>query len=151
VPTGVPEPQLTAWRALLNAHAALTERIEQELAAANLPPLSWYDVLWAVRRAPDRRIRMAQLADSLTLSRGGLTKLAARLESEGLLGREPADEDGRGSYATITDEGTAALRRMWTVYSRVLRETFAAAIEANEAQMIASALDRANRAARRDR
>lgn len=143
MPPGVPEPQLSAWRAMLNAHTALVERIDAELAAANLPPLSWYDVLWAVRRAPGRRIRMAQLADSLTLSRGGLTKLADRLESEGLLRREPADDDGRGFYAAITDEGIAILRRMWSVYSRVLRETFAASIDAREGQVIASALNRA--------
>lgn len=148
MPPGVPEPQLSAWRAVLNAHAELVSRIEAELAAANLPPLGWYDVLWAVRRAPGRRIRMAQLADSLTLSRGGLTKLVDRLEHEGLLRREPADDDGRGFYAAITEAGTAVLRRMWTVYSRVLRETFAASIDEDEARVIASALGRAKTAAR---
>jgi DNA-binding MarR family transcriptional regulator len=91
---------------------------------------------------------MARLADSLTLSRGGLTKLADRLEQEGLLRREPADDDGRGSYAVITDEGIAMLRRMWTVYSRVLRESFAASIDEDEARVIAAALDRAKSAAR---
>jgi DNA-binding MarR family transcriptional regulator len=144
---GVSEPQLSAWRAVLNAHAALVTRIEAELAASNLPPLAWYDVLWAVRRAPGRRLRMAELADSLTLSRGGLTKLADRLERDGLLVREPAEDDGRGSYAAITAAGTAMLRRMWTVYSRVLREAFAASIGDDEARTIAGALERANQAA----
>ena len=148
MPSSVPEPQLSAWRAVLNAHAALVDRIERELAAADLPPLSWYDVLWAVRRTPSRRVRMAQLADSLTLSRGGLTKLAARLEREGLLRREPAENDGRGFYAVITDEGSAMVRRMWTVYARVLRDAFASAVEPGEAEVIVSALDRAKRAAR---
>jgi DNA-binding MarR family transcriptional regulator len=148
MPTGVPEPHLSAWRAVLNAHAVLVDRIEHELTLANLPPLSWYDVLWAVRRAPGRRIRMAQLADSLTLSRGGLTKLADRLEREGLLRREPADDDGRGFYATITDKGVALLRQMWAVYSRVLRQSFAASIDECEAQVIASALARTERATR---
>ena len=79
----VPEPHLTAWRALLNAQAALVGKVEEALAEASLPPLSWYDVLWAIRRAPGRRIRMAELANSLTISRGGLTKLFDRLESSG--------------------------------------------------------------------
>jgi DNA-binding MarR family transcriptional regulator len=147
MPTGVAEPHLTAWRALLNAHAALVARVEQELAAGGLPPLSWYDVLWAVRRAPARRVRMAELAHSLTVSRGGLTKLADRLEAAGLLRREPADDDGRGYYAAITEDGNELLRRMWTVYSRVLRDSFAAALDENEARMIAAALDRAKDAA----
>jgi DNA-binding MarR family transcriptional regulator len=148
MPTGVPEQHLSAWRAVLNAHAMLVERIESELARAGLPPLSWYDVLWAVRRAPGRRIRMGQLAENLTLSRGGLTKLVGRLEEEGLLRREPADDDGRGYYATITDPGVTLLRRMWAVYSRVLREAFVAPIEQDEASVIAAALTRAQRAAR---
>src|SRR5206468_1728812 len=125
-------------------------RIEGELAEAGLPPLSWYDVLWAVRRAPGRRVRMAELAHHLTISRGGLSKLADRLEDAGLLQREPAAEDGRGYHAAITDAGTEMLRRMWTVYSRVLRQSFAASIDANDAQVIAAALDRAKEAAAGD-
>jgi DNA-binding MarR family transcriptional regulator len=143
----VPEPHLSAWRALLNSHAALVARVEEALAEADLPPLAWYDLLWAVRRAPERRVRMAELAASLTLSRGGLTKLADRLETAGLLRREPADDDGRGFYAVLTQDGNNLLRRMWPVYSRVLRETFVAAVSAKEAKAIAAGLTRASNAA----
>src|SRR4029453_19284931 len=120
----VPEPPLSAWRALLNAHAAVIARVEEALASAELPPLAWYDVLWAVRGAPGKQVRMAELAEGLTLSRGGITKLVDRLESAGLLRRERAEDDGRGYYAVLTDEGEQMLRRMWPVYARVLRETF---------------------------
>jgi DNA-binding MarR family transcriptional regulator len=143
----VPEPHLSAWRAVLNAHASVVDRVEQALAEADLPPLAWYDVLWAVRRAPDRRIRMAELADSLTLSRGGPTKLADRLEACGLLRRERAEDDGRGLYAVLTEAGDETLRRMWPVYSRVLRATFVDALTADEAAVIATGLDRAKAAA----
>jgi DNA-binding MarR family transcriptional regulator len=139
----VTEPHLSAWRAVLNAHATVVARVEQALGEAALPPLAWYDVLWALRRAPERRVRMAELADSLTLSRGGVTKLADRLEAAGLLRREPAAQDGRGLYAVLTEAGEEMLRQMWPVYSRVLRETFVEAISADEAAVIAAALDRA--------
>jgi MarR family len=76
---------------------------------------------------------MAELADSLTLSRGGLTKLADRLEAAGLLRREPVADDGRGLNAVLTEAGEEMLRRMWPVYSRVLHETFVEAITADEA------------------
>jgi len=143
----VPEPHLSAWRAVLNAHTSVVARVEEALAAAALPPLAWYDVLWAVRGAPGRRVRMAELANSLTLSRGGLTKLADRLEAAGLLRREPADDDGRGLYAVLTAAGEEMLRRMWPVYSRVLSDTFVAAITGDEAAAIAAGLDRAKAAA----
>jgi DNA-binding MarR family transcriptional regulator len=146
--SGVPEPHLGAWRALLNAHASLVGRIEERLAAAGLPPLTWYDVLWALRRSPERRLRMADLAAELTISRGGLTKLADRLEQAGLLRRESAEGDGRGLYAVLTDEGDATLGRIWPVYAGVLREAFVGAVSAAEADTIAAGLARAAEAAR---
>ena len=120
--TRVPEPQLSAWRALLGAHAAVVTRVEQALAAAGLPPLAWYDVLWAVRESPQRRVRLGELAAKLTISRGGMTKLVDRLEQAGLLRREPTPDDRRGSYAVLTAAGETTLKRMWPTYSRVLSQ-----------------------------
>ena len=145
--TRVPEPHLSAWRALLNTHASVVGRVEEALAEADLPPLAWYDVLWAVRRAPGKRARMAELAEGLTLSRGGVTKLVDRLEAAGLLRRERTEDDGRGFYAVLTDDGERMLRRMWPVYAGVLRDTFVDALSENEAGVIASGLDRAKEAA----
>jgi DNA-binding MarR family transcriptional regulator len=143
----VPEPHLSAWRALLNAHASVVGRIDEALANAGLPPLSWYDVLWAVRRAPGKQVRMAELADGLTLSRGGITKLVDRLESAGFLRRERAKDDGRGFYAALTDAGEEMLRRMWPVYARILRETWVDTLSDEEAAVISAGLARAKDAA----
>jgi DNA-binding MarR family transcriptional regulator len=91
---------------------------------------------------------MADLAAELTISRGGLTKLADRLEQAGLLRRESAEGDGRGLYAVLTDEGDATLGRIWPVYAGVLREAFVGAVSAAEADAIAAGLARAAEAAR---
>ena len=141
----VPEPHLSAWRAVLNAHASVVGRVEDALGSAGLPPLAWYDVLWAVRRAPGKQVRMAELADGLTLSRGGVTKLVDRLESAGLLRRERAEDDGRGFYAALTADGEKMLRRMWPVYAAALQETFVGALSEKEARAIAGALTAAAR------
>jgi len=102
--------------------------VEAALGEAGLPPLGWYDVLWPLHRAAGRRLRVGALAEQVTLSRTGLTRLLDRIEREGLLRREPAPEDRRGSYVVITPAGSAMLRRMWPVYERVLHETFAARV-----------------------
>jgi DNA-binding MarR family transcriptional regulator len=143
----VPEPQLDAWRALLSAHASLVGHVEQALADAALPPLSWYDLLWAIRRNPDKRIRMADLAANLTLTRGGVTKLTDRLEKAGLLRRIPVADDRRGLNAEITSAGEELLRKMWPVYAGVLRKTFAEVVSDREAKVITTALRRAADAA----
>jgi DNA-binding MarR family transcriptional regulator len=118
------EADLATWRAFLNAHTVVIQRIEQDLKAHGLPPLSWYDVLWPLHRAEDGRLRINQLAKEVVLSRTGLVRLVDRLEAAGLLRREPVPEDGRGCYAVITSEGAATLRRMWPVYRRHIDQDF---------------------------
>jgi len=119
------EETLGAWRALITAHAAVVNRVEHDLAEAGLPPLGWYDALWPLHRAPGRRLRMSALADQVTQSRTGLTRLVDRMERAGMVRREPVPEDRRGAYVAITPEGSALLRKMWPVYERSLERWFA--------------------------
>jgi DNA-binding MarR family transcriptional regulator len=135
------EAELATWRAFLNAHSVVIQRIEQDLKDHGLPPLSWYDVLWPLQRAEEERLRMNQLAEDVLLSRTGLVRLVDRIEAAGLLRREPVLEDGRGSYAVITSEGAATLRRIWPVYRRHIEEDFLAPLGAG-ATRLRTALER---------
>src|SRR5688500_20117386 len=95
--TDIPEPYLAAWRSFLSAHAVVLDRVEAALSAASLPPLAWYDVLWPLYRAPQRRLRMGQLAgEVVTIGRTGLSRLVDRIEGAGLLRREAVADDRRG-------------------------------------------------------
>ena len=136
-----------AWRALITAHAAAVERIERGLLEAGLPPLSWYDVLLELSASPGCRLRMHELARAVVLSRSGLTRLVDRLEKSGLLRREPDPEDGRGSFAVLTDEGARMREKMWPVYAKGIAEHFGAHVSEEEAEILTRALGRV-RAAR---
>lgn len=138
--SSISEQHLDAWRAVLNAHARLTDAVERALADAGLPQLAWYDVLWALQRAPDRTLRMGPLAEAVTISRSGLTRLVDRIEAEGLLERRPARDDRRAVEVTITADGSKLLRRMWPVYEAVLRERFEASLSRQDALAISRAL-----------
>ena len=131
-----------AWRALITAHAAAVERIERGLLEADLPPLGWYDVLLELSAAPGCRLRMHELASAVVLSRSGLTRLVDRLEKAGLLRREPDPEDGRGSFAVLTDEGAAMRQKMWPTYAKGIAEHFGAHISDEEAGVLTRALGR---------
>jgi DNA-binding MarR family transcriptional regulator len=122
----LPEDALGAWRAFLTAYGRLTRRINRDLAEAGLPDLGWYDVLWALYEAPDRRLRMRDLADQVVISRTGLVRLVDRVEHAGLVRREAVPGDRRGAYVAITGQGADLLRRMWPVYRRGVAEHFAA-------------------------
>jgi DNA-binding MarR family transcriptional regulator len=99
------EEELAAWRGMLRAHAELTKELDAELAREHDLPLSSYEVLLYLADAPDGRMRMAELADSVLLSRSGLTRLVDRLQREGLLKRERCESDARGYFAEITPTG----------------------------------------------
>jgi DNA-binding MarR family transcriptional regulator len=130
------EFHLAAWRAFLNTHAVLIDKIDHELAAAKVLPLSWYDVLLALYEAPNRRLRMHEIASAIVLSRSGLTRLVDRLEAEGLLFRERSGTDRRGAYAVLTDKGLAALRQTWPVYAKGIVEHFACFLSNKEASIL---------------
>ena len=120
---------LAAWRAFLNAHARLTRAIGRDLAAAGLPDLTWYDLLWALYRRPGRSLRVNELAGAVVLSPTAMSRFVDRAEAAGYMRREPDPADRRPLQVVLTREGTGLLRRMWPVYSRGIEERFAAHLD----------------------
>lgn len=131
--------RLDAWRAVVTSHAAVTERVQRALAAADLPPLSWFEVLAAVKRSPTGRPRMSELAEWLTLSRGGITKLVDRLEAAQCLERVSCSDDRRSLQAELTPAGDKLLAEMRAVYESELERHLTGLTE-DEAQLITAAL-----------
>jgi DNA-binding MarR family transcriptional regulator len=106
--------ELRAWRGLLKAHAALTGALDAQLRAGHGLSVSAYEVLMFVGDDEDGKLRMADLAQRLLLSRSGLTRLVDRLVADGLVERCACTDDGRGSFAQLTAGGRerlAAARR----------------------------------------
>ena len=123
---------VTTWPLFLAAQAMLIGAMQERLKAAELPPLEWYDVLWALERAPEQRLRMHALADQLVLTRFNVTRLVDRLEAAGLVARQRTVEDGRGACAVLTAKGRAMRRRMWPVYRQGIADLFDRHLGADE-------------------
>jgi DNA-binding MarR family transcriptional regulator len=102
------EEELAAWKGMLRAHAELVRELDAELAREHDMPLSSYEVLLYLNDSAEGRMRMSELADSVLLSRSGLTRLVDRLERQGLLRRERCESDARGLFAEITPAGRKA-------------------------------------------
>lgn len=107
LPTG---SEVDAWRSFLRAHARIVRVLESELVAEHPLSLGGYDVLVQLAEAPERRLRMAELADAVLLSRSGVTRLVDRLEVAGMVTRERFTGDGRGVVAVLTTKGVDTLR-----------------------------------------
>jgi DNA-binding MarR family transcriptional regulator len=102
--------RLSVWRSFLRAHAQVAAALERDLTASAQLPLAWYDVLLQLVEAPERKLRMAELADRVLLSRSGLTRLVDRLQKAGLVTRERVPGDARGMYTVLTSAGFNCLR-----------------------------------------
>jgi len=98
-----------AWRAFLGATRQIFDELDRELQRDAGMPHTYYTILVALSEAPDRRLRMSQLADVTGSSRSRLSHAVARLEESGWVRRLSCPDDRRGALATLTDEGFAAL------------------------------------------
>lgn len=136
------DPRQHAYARFIVAHALITERMEAALAAAGLPSLDWYDVLWVLENAPQGRLRMADIARKGVFSRSNVTRLVDRLEKAGLVARADCPQDGRGKVCALTAKGRALRARMWTVYRRQIDSLFGAHLSVREAEALAEVLQR---------
>ncbi|WP_033338055.1 MarR family winged helix-turn-helix transcriptional regulator [Catenuloplanes japonicus] len=102
-----------AWRAIARVVTFLPRIIDADLLSLTNLTLSEYMVLMQLSEAPDRSLRMSELADSTLISFSGLTRLVDRLEREDMVTRVRAETDGRGQRAVLTDVGLARLQEAW--------------------------------------
>ena len=97
------------WRAFLDVLRLLGDRLERDLQAESGIPHGYYEILVRLSEAPDRTLRMSQLAESSLSSRSRISHAVNRLEELGWVRREECSDDRRGQLAVLTDDGFAAL------------------------------------------
>jgi len=134
--------RIGVWRTFLRAHATVLRELEREMLAETGLPLPWYDVLLQLAEAPQRRLRMAELADRVLLSRSGLTRLIDRLQAEGLVRRERSPDDARGTYTVLTADGLHRLKGAAPVHLAGIRDHWLAHFSDDELRQLASWLGR---------
>ena len=110
-----------AWRAWLYSAQLLQDLLDRELTHETGIPHAYYEILVQLSEAPDRRLRMSQLADRCLSSRSRLSHAVSRLEERGWVRREVCPGDGRGQLAVLTDEGFAALEAAAPVHVEGVR------------------------------
>ena len=110
-----------AWRAWLDAHAALSARLNRELQAGAGLSLSDYDVLVHLTDVPEGRLRAFELGEGLQWEKSRVSRQVARMAARGLVAREASPEDGRGSYVTLTPAGRRAIEEAAPAHVELVR------------------------------
>jgi DNA-binding MarR family transcriptional regulator len=129
-----------AWAGLLRAHAAVVGRLEREMQQERGLPLSWYDVLLSLFRAPPPGLRMQDLAEAVVLSRTRVSRVVDEMEGAGLVERRPNPADGRSTIVVITTKGRRQFRGAAPVYLQGIAQHFSALLTTEELECVATAL-----------
>ena len=136
------QQQLRLWVAYLGAHSAVISALEQGMDQDVGLPLPWYDVLVQLSMAPESRLRLGELAESVILTRSGITRLLDRMDAAGLVRREPAAGDRRGYFAVLTGEGQEMLEKAAPGHSQRAWDCFIQHVKPEEFPALQAVFDR---------
>ncbi len=105
------QEQQRVWRLFLGGVTVLTDQLDRDLRTQHDLSMGEYEILVRLSEAPDRAIRMADLASAISHSRSRVTHTISRLERDGIVRRDQCATDGRGISAVLTDHGFSVLEK----------------------------------------
>lgn len=148
-PRLIDDPRITTFGRLIEAHAALTHALDDELRREVGLPLLWYGVLLLVGRSPDGVRPIGELIAATAFTSGGVTRLVDRMERAGYVERRPCPSDRRVQFVQLTESGREMLRRATDVHVRgiqrhimdVLSPDEVARLDATLAKLVPRATD----------
>ncbi|MGJ6968561.1 MarR family winged helix-turn-helix transcriptional regulator [Streptosporangium sp. G11] len=111
------------WRAFLAASQLVQEELDRQLQRDSGMPHAYYAVLVKLSEAPERMMRMSELAAEVNSSQSRLSHAVKRLEERGWVRREPCAADKRVSWAILTDQGLAVLAAAAPGHVEAVRQT----------------------------
>ena len=100
-----------AWRATVQLSHLLMRQLDRDLTEHGLNGRD-YEILVELSEAPERRMRMTDLADATSQSRSRLSHQVSRMEKRGLLRRDDCEGDKRGTFAVLTDAGVETIEQV---------------------------------------
>jgi DNA-binding MarR family transcriptional regulator len=127
-----------AWTGMVRVHERIMHELDAELERTHDLSLAEFDVLLQLSEAPDRRMRMADLAEAVLLTRSGVSRLVDRLESRGLVERARCPSDARGLNASLTDAGAERLAEAAVTHLEGLRARFTDRLSAEDVSRLES-------------
>ena len=116
------ETEERAWRAFARAFIVVPRVLEAELQAAHGITMTEYFVLVNLSEAPERALRMSELALRGAMSLSAISRVVDGLEHRGLVERKRCPSDGRGLLAVLSDAGWSALEAAYPTHLRGVRE-----------------------------
>jgi DNA-binding MarR family transcriptional regulator len=83
-----------------------------------------YTVLLVLFEAPERRLRASRIAGLIAWEKSRLSHQLTRMEQRGLVRREECDDDLRGKWVVLTNDGRRAVLKAMRDHNKAIREYF---------------------------
>jgi DNA-binding MarR family transcriptional regulator len=128
--------EMKAWREYIIASRRLLDALDEDLSAHDLS-MADYEVLAQLSDAPDRTMRMSDLAEVAMVSRSRLSHRIKVMEKEGWVRREACPNDKRGSFAVMTPKGWKAIVAAAPDHVASVRGRFLDALDKNDQKFLA--------------
>lgn len=129
------------WQAVLRLVVLLPDRLGRDLEAASGLSLGEYEVLAVLSEAPERRLRMSELAERAMVSRSHLSHVVDRLVSAALVDRQRCPSDRRGLFAVLSDEGLALVEQVAPGHVASVRRYLVDRVAPSERAQVADAIE----------
>ena len=134
--------EMEVWRRWLRVQTELPAALGRDIARDSGLSLQDFETLVVLSEAPDERLRISALADQMHWERSRLSHHLRRMSARGLVSKEDCQEDGRGSFVALTEQGRAALESAAPGHVRAVRGIFLDGMTDEELTLLGGFLER---------
>jgi DNA-binding MarR family transcriptional regulator len=100
---------------------SLPRHLHDDMVRSTGLTASEYTVIMNLSEAPNRQLRMVDLAGATGLSASRTTRLVDELQSRGFVAKRASSADGRSNLAELTSLGLTKLRSAWPAHVASVR------------------------------
>ena len=141
--------EMKAWRRYIIASRRLLEALDYDLDHHELS-MADYEVLAQLSDAPERKMRMSELAEVAMLSRSRLSHRIKVMEKAGWVKREACPIDKRGYFAVMTAKGSNVIVAAAPDHVESVRSRFVDHLSKADQEVIATIFARVEESLRKD-
>jgi DNA-binding MarR family transcriptional regulator len=140
---------VTAWEALFRAQVAVIRELTREFPTGDIS-FNEYDVLFNLSRQEGHALRIRDLSKHLLLTQPSVSRMVDRLVTKGLVRKESAPGDGRGTFVRLTDEGYSLYRRVAVSHAKSIEHHVGGALETEDLKTLRTLTERISKSVNGD-
>ena len=127
------DPYLNLLRPLVEAYRAIFEVGDRHIRSMGLTPPQ-FDVI--AELGGTKGLNCVELSQSTLLAKASLTGIIDRLESKGLVERQPVPDDRRATHIRLTKKGEGVYRTCFPAQAKLMRPYFEHALTKKEVKVM---------------